>query len=78
LIYITAEIYSIVFGYIYLSQVTWLEHWIINNFNRQYLETLWIGTKGCFISTEIHRKGHRTIWYYPKKEKNIYSKDIYL
>jgi hypothetical protein len=25
------------------------------------VETLWIGTKGYFISTGIHRKGHMTI-----------------
>jgi len=44
-----------------LSAVTWPEQWTINNFNRQYLETLWIRTKVYFNSTWIHLHRNRSI-----------------
>ena len=56
--------------YIHFSKVTWLEHWTINNFNGQYLKTLWIRTKEYFnsIGIQFHRKGSN---YYTGKEKKI-------
>jgi hypothetical protein len=43
-------------------EVTWTICYIITNFNRQYLETLWIGTKVYFNSTgiQLHIEKDRT------------------
>jgi hypothetical protein len=47
-IYITAGIYSIVFRYIYFSDVTWLELLTIST--NSIWKLLWIGTKEYFKS----------------------------
>jgi len=57
----------------YFGEVTWLEHWTINNFNSQYQETLWIKTKDIIIQNEFNFIGKESN-YYARKEKYIYSK----
>jgi len=52
-IYITAGIYSIVFRYIYFSDVAWLELLTISTISIWKL--LWIGTKEYFKSQSVRK-----------------------